>query len=52
MDYEEKIKQMRQLLAIIKDETEAYADHEKITQNSESYLLIIAIEKYLDRYGS
>lgn len=51
MDYEEKIKQLRQLLATIKDETETYIDHEKMVKDSEGYLLIIAIEKYLERHA-
>lgn len=51
MDYQEKIKYLRQLLTTIKDETETYIDHEKMVKDSESYLLIIAIEKYLERHG-
>jgi hypothetical protein len=50
MDYEEKIKQLRQLLIIIKDETETHISHEEMVKQSEGYLLIIAIEKYLERH--
>ena len=34
MDYEEKIKQLKQLLATIKDETETYIDHEKMVKDT------------------
>jgi len=51
MEYEEKIKMLRQLLDAVKEETETYIDHEKMVANSENYLLIIAIEKYLERHA-
>jgi hypothetical protein len=51
MDYKEKIKQLKQLLATIKNETETCIDHEKMVKDSEGYLLIIAIEKYLERHS-
>ena len=49
--YYEEIEALKQLLVRLKDETETYIDHGMMIRNSESYLLTIAIEKYIERYG-
>jgi hypothetical protein len=48
---QEEIEQLKQLLARLKEETEDYVGHDKLARNAESYLLIIAMEKYIERYG-
>jgi hypothetical protein len=48
---QEEIEQLKQLLARLKEETEDYVGHDKLARNAENYLLIIAMEKYIERYG-
>ena len=47
----QEIEQLRELLARLKEETEDYVGHNELARNAEGYLLIIAIEKYIERYG-
>jgi len=42
--------ELGQLLNKLKITTESYVDHSVLTKDFEKYLLIIAIEKYLERY--
>jgi len=47
----EEIELLKRILNELESTTEQYIDHAKMVDDSEKYLLIIAISKYLERHG-
>lgn len=45
------LEKLKELFEQLKKETEDYVDHEKMVDKSEYYLLMIAMAKYIERYG-
>lgn len=45
------LEKLKELFEQLKKETEDYIDHEKMVDKSEDYLLMIAMAKYIERYG-
>jgi len=45
------IDKLKELYKELKKETEDYIDHDKMVDKSEDYLLMIAMAKYIERYG-
>jgi hypothetical protein len=48
---EDRLELLAQLLTELKESTEEYVMHETMMRKSEDYLLIIALEKYLESWG-
>lgn len=45
------LEKLKELFEQLKKETEEYIDHEKMVDKGEDYLLLIAMAKYIERYG-
>lgn len=50
IEMEEEKEHLIKLLEHLKESTEPYIYHEKMIEHYERYLLIIALQKYIERY--